>query len=489
MPCAVFAEMNIYFLGICGTAMGNAAILLRGLGHIVWGSDVSIYPPMSTVLEQAGIEILQGFEVQPLRDRRPDLIVVGNAVSRGNPVVEWLLEHPELRRVSLPELLSDFVLNRRSNIVVTGTHGKTTTSSLTAFLLREQGKCPGWFIGGVPRDLPCGAENGQLEDPFVIEGDEYDSAFFDKRSKFIHYCPRIVIANNLEMDHADIFRDEIDIQRTFSHLFRLIPASGFLLVNGDDPLLMALLPVSWTQVITVGVGAHNDLQIVEYQEDSTSTQFSLRWKGDPWCPKITWSLSGIFNVRNVAMAALATSLSLSPLLPPKPIQLSGLAHFKGVRRRQELLLNTAQVKIIEDFGHHPTAIRQTLEGLRLRYPNVSLVAALEPRSNTACTNRFQSAFIEALAIADDVYLAPVHRASRMDPSLRLDTVAMVDALQAREIRAMATASFESLQDALTERLLSNHPNGTVLCCFSNGAFGGILSKLVEATCSALPDHR
>src|SRR5690606_18604369 len=214
--------MQIYFMGICGTAMGNAALLARAAGHEVLGADTGVYPPMSTVLTEAGIELHEGYDAARLRRLAPDLVVIGNAMSRGNPEVEWLLDTRELRFVSLPALLHDTVLATRKNIVVCGTHGKTTTTALTAFLLRENGRDPGFLIGGVPLDPPTGNHLGAAADPFVIEGDEYDSAFFDKRSKFIHYAPHVAVLNNLEFDHADIFRDLADVQRTFSHLTRIV---------------------------------------------------------------------------------------------------------------------------------------------------------------------------------------------------------------------------------------------------------------------------
>lgn len=218
-------------MGICGTAMGNAALLLRQAGHEVLGADTGIYPPMSTVLREAGVTIHEGYDPERLRQLAPDLVVIGNAMSRGNPEVEWLLDTRAIPFASLPQLLHDLVLRTRRNIVVAGTHGKTTTTSLAAFLLREAKTDPGWLIGGVPLDPPTGTNLGAAGGPFAIEGDEYDSAFFDKRSKFIHYAPRIAVLNNLEFDHADIFRDLADIQRTFSHLVRIVPRSGYVVMN------------------------------------------------------------------------------------------------------------------------------------------------------------------------------------------------------------------------------------------------------------------
>jgi UDP-N-acetylmuramate: L-alanyl-gamma-D-glutamyl-meso-diaminopimelate ligase len=233
-------SMRVFFIGVCGTAMGNAAVLLKKMGHDVAGSDAGVYPPMSDVLESAGIDLFEGFAEQEMLDWRPDRVVVGNAVSRGNPQVEYLLRTREIEFVSLPQLIGEDLIGNRPAVVVAGTHGKTTTTALTSFALSQVGMDPGYLIGGVPLDLPSGNELGAETSPFVIEGDEYDSAFFDKRSKFIHYRPKVLILNNLEFDHGDIFRDLEDISRSFSHLLRIVPSDGFVVCNGDDPHLKAL---------------------------------------------------------------------------------------------------------------------------------------------------------------------------------------------------------------------------------------------------------
>src|SRR5688500_18029715 len=273
---------RIYFMGICGTAMGNAALLARAAGHEVLGADSGIYPPMSTVLAEAGITLHEGYDPTRLEKIAPDLVVVGNAMSRGNAEVEWLLETRAFAFTSLPAMLNDFVLKRRRNLVICGTHGKTTTTALTAFLLREAGQDPGFLIGGVPQDPPMGAQLGNPRDPFVIEGDEYDSAFFDKRSKFIHYAPHIAVLNNLEFDHADIFRDLADVQRTFTHLVRIVPRNGAVVLNGDDTNFSALGAMSWTRVVRVGLDETNDVRIAGFAETPGGAEFRLSWKGREW---------------------------------------------------------------------------------------------------------------------------------------------------------------------------------------------------------------
>lgn len=462
--------MRIYFMGICGTAMGNAALLVKEQGHEVLGCDAGIYPPMSDVLADAGIEVLEGFDADRLAALKPDQVVVGNAMSRGNPEVEWLLDQSEVAYISLPELFHDTVLPQRCPVVITGTHGKTTTSTLTAYLLERSGAKPGWLIGGVPNDLPGGAWLGEGK-PFVIEGDEYDSAFFDKRSKFIHYRPQVAVLNNLEFDHADIFRNLEDVQRTFRHFLRIIPASGYALVNGDDANITALLPASWTQVISVGVGGGNDLVIGNFQDAPEGAQFDLVWKGELWS-QVSWPMHGLFNARNAAMASLAAALA-SGCADPRKFDLAALAEFKGVRRRQDVLHSDERWTVLEDFAHHPTAVAGAIEALRAAYPDQRMTVCFEPRSNTATSSRFQAEFQVALANADRVYFGAVHRAERMRPEERLDTVAMAKALP-------DAAAFDQNAALLGElRANISVEAGGLIVFFTNGSFDGLPKALVE----------
>ena len=465
--------MRIYFMGICGTAMGNAALLVREQGHEVCGSDTGVYPPMSDVLADAGIEVFDGYDADRLAKLQPDRVIVGNVISRGNVEVEWLLNQSEVEFISLPQLFHDTVLIKRCPVVITGTHGKTTTSSLTAFLLSESGIDPGWLIGGVPRDLPSGAKLGS-DKPFVLEGDEYDTAFFDKRSKFIHYRPQIAVLNNLEFDHADIFRDLQDVQRSFQHFLRIIPSKGFAIINGDDANIEALLPAPWTQVITVGTGSGNDLLIADFKDGKDGASFDLIWKGTQWT-RIEWSLHGLFNARNAAMAGLAAALA-SNLESPVDFDLSVLSRFKGVQRRQDVLYSDKRCVVLEDFGHHPTAIAGTLEGIRAAYQDRELIAVFEPRSNTSCTSIFQEAFTEALALADRVYIGAVHRAEKIATDQRLDTQKMASVLSGKGCAAMAFDSNESLMEEL--RIQAPMMDGAVLLFFTNGSFDGVQHKVV-----------
>ncbi len=464
-------------MGVCGTAMGNAALLARAAGHEVIGADSGVYPPMSTVLAEAGITLHEGYDPVRLESLAPELVVVGNAMSRGNPEVEWLLDTRAIPFVSLPAFLYDAVLGVRKNIVVAGTHGKTTTTALTAFLLRANGRDPGFLIGGVPLDPPVGNHLGTRDDPFVIEGDEYDSAFFDKRSKFIHYAPHIAVLNNLEFDHADIFRDVADVQRTFLHLTRIVPRNGWIVLNGDDGNLKALGPLAWTRVVRVGLDDHNDLRIAGFKETADGASFRLVWQGRPWT-EVKWSLPGIFNARNAAMASLAAGLALFPDDPTK-LDVSALAKFRGVKRRQELLVNTPKLKVIEDFGHHPTALAETLQSFRARFPGHIIHAAFEPRSNTSRTKIMQAAFTRALAFADDVYFGAISRPEKIKPEDRFDTEAVIQHLATQGVDAYTAPTHAGLLEIIAENTASETERPQVVVFFTNGSFDGIISKFVK----------
>jgi UDP-N-acetylmuramate: L-alanyl-gamma-D-glutamyl-meso-diaminopimelate ligase len=500
--------MRIYFMGICGTAMGNAALLARAAGHEVLGADSGVYPPMSTVLAQAGIALHEGYDAVRLAQLAPDLVVIGNAMSRGNPEVEWLLDTRALPFTSLPALLHDTVLRSRHNIVVCGTHGKTTTTALTAFLLRANGRDPGFLIGGVPQDPPVGAHLGAAGDPFVIEGDEYDSAFFDKRSKFIHYAPRVAVLNNLEFDHADIFRDLADVQRTFAHLTRIVPRNGFVVLNGDDANLAALGPLPWTRVVRVGTGEGNDTRIADFSETADGASFRLLWRGQPWA-EVKWAQPGLFNARNAAMAATAAALAVeverdvSGALGSQVandgkarrdvalhlFKLDALANFRGVKRRQEILLRTPGLTVIEDFGHHPTALAETLESFRARFPGATLTAVFEPRSNTARTKALQAGFLRALALADEVYLGAVSRAEKLAEAERFDAEAVAVQLQTQGVTARWFPTNGGLLQELCTRTLPavslskplvSSARPRVVAFFTNGSFDGIIPRYVTA---------
>jgi UDP-N-acetylmuramate: L-alanyl-gamma-D-glutamyl-meso-diaminopimelate ligase len=470
--------MRLYFMGICGTAMGNAALLARSAGHEVSGSDTDVYPPMSVVLAEAGIAVTEGYDAARLERLKPDLVVVGNALSRGNPEVEWLLETRALPFTSLPAMLHDFVLRGRRSVVIAGTHGKTTTTALAAFLLRENGRDPGFLIGGVPLDPPTGTRLGAARDPFVIEGDEYDSAFFDKRSKFIHYAPQIAVLNNLEFDHADIFRDLADVQRTFTHFVRLVPRNGCVVLNGDDANLAALGPMPWTRVIRVGTGEGNDVRIGDFKETAGGAEFTLSWGGAPW-GRVRWTLPGLYNARNAAMAATAAGLALGSA-DPLALRLDSLARFRGVRRRQEVVASVPGLTVVEDFGHHPTALAETLRSFRARFPGAALTAVFEPRSNTARIRALQDDFERALGQADEVYLGPVSRPEKLAEDARFDPAAVVRHLTAQGRTAHAFPDNAALFERLAADTLPAGPRARVVVFFSNGSFDGIIPRYAAA---------
>lgn len=470
--------MRIYFLGICGTGMGNVALLMRDLGHEVFGADQHVYPPMSTVLEEKGILIDEGYSIEKLHQACPNIVVIGNAISRGNPVVEYLMATRSYAFCSLPELMSQEILKKRSNIVVTGTHGKTTTTAMTAFLLSQLGYDPGYLIGGVPQSLPSGAHIGSETSPFVIEGDEYDTAFFDKRSKFIHYLPYILIINNIEFDHADIFRDLIDVQRTFSHVTRIVPKSGFILANGDDNNITPLLNnTNWTNIIKVGTGENNHLIIRDYTDTPQGSEFKLQWH-EGGEQSVALQVPGLFNARNAAMAALSAALIEAPH-NPMSVDFSSLARYQGVKRRQECIYNDEFTTIIDDFAHHPTAIAGTLTALKAKYPDHELVACFEPRSNTSCRKIHQEELIEALSIADNILLAPVHRPHLYSEEDRLDIKFITEKLNSSKKESHYFNNTDELSNKLESLILS--PKKKVVCLLTNGNSLFNRQKLLQLT--------
>ena len=478
--------MRVFFIGVCGTAMGNAAVLLKKMGHEVAGSDNGVYPPMSDVLKSAGVDLFEGYAENEMLNWQPDRVVVGNAVSRGNSQVEYLLRSRKIPFVSLPQLIGEDLIANRPAVVVAGTHGKTTTTSLTSFALAQAGVTPGYLIGGVPLDLPSGNELGTDSSPFVIEGDEYDSAFFDKRSKFIHYRPKILILNNLEFDHGDIFRDLLDISRSFSHLLRIVPSDGYVLINGDDPNLKELSDEPWTSTINVGLSEGNGLQITEFSEDSKGSRFGLVWKGNK-VMQIDWQMHGLFNARNLAMATLASVLmqnieSGERMNNPdfNPFAFATLPDFSsctGVKRRQEILHESEKLIILSDFAHHPTAITGAIESLRARWPDREIIACFEPRSNTAVTNIFESRFVEALALADVALLGAIYRAEKIPPENRIDPQNMI--IRINELGKKGHA-FESNQNLERFLMSSEFSNPSLVVFFSNGSFDGVIDRFTDS---------
>jgi len=398
--------------------MASVAAALKERGIAISGSDSGIYPPMSTFLEERGMEAKPFAEANLAH--KPDLIVIGNAISRGNPEAEFALEQ-KLDYCSLPELLKHQFLRGKRSLVVTGTHGKTTTASLLAWLLEHNGLNPGYLIGGIPNNLGQGARFTD-SDWFVIEGDEYDTAFFDKRSKFVHYLPEAVVINNLEFDHADIFGSLAEIQTSFQRLINIIPRNGLLLANGDDANLEPLLGIGHCPVRRFGLGDHCDERAGDLAYNSNGSEFRL---GDT---TFRIPMSGELNVRN-ALAAL--SLARYAGLSDGQIQ-SGFDTFKGIRRRMEIRGEAGGVTVIDDFAHHPTAIRETLKALGQRFPDRRIWAIFEPRSNTTRRNHFQSELAEALRLAKRVVVAG--RKARTNPRRRTTRPGQADGRHPRHRR-------------------------------------------------------
>jgi UDP-N-acetylmuramate: L-alanyl-gamma-D-glutamyl-meso-diaminopimelate ligase len=457
-------DKHLYFMGICGTAMGSVAAAFRDAGYRVTGSDTQVYDPMKSFLEGRGISILDGYKAENLPDD-VDLYVIGNAQSRGNPEVEEVLRR-KLHYVSLPELLREQILRGKRNLVVTGTHGKTTTSSLLAWILESAGRKPNFIIGGIPENLGQGARiTGS--DLTVLEGDEYDSAFFDKRSKFIHYLPELVIVNNLEFDHADIFDNLDAVKKTFGHLVRLVPENGIVLLNGDDANALEVFEKQGhSPMKRVGIGAACEARITEIDYRADGTAFALEGE------RYEMGMNGEYNVRNAAMAITAARFVG---VAPETIR-EAVAAFRSVKRRQEVRGVTARgITIVDDFGHHPTAIREAIAGMRKRFDGARLWAVFEPRSNTTRRRVFQEALPEALGQADGVCLAAVARADKLAEEERLDTDLLMKTLRDQGLPAF----YEPDADAIVTRLEAEARDGDVIIVFSNGGFGGIHEKLLQ----------
>jgi UDP-N-acetylmuramate: L-alanyl-gamma-D-glutamyl-meso-diaminopimelate ligase len=450
-----------HFLGICGTAMGAVAAMLKDEGYTVTGSDEHVYPPMSTFLADKGIAIQAGYRPENL-PKEDVILVVGNTIKRGNPELEAALEAKRFY-LSLPETLKTYFLRGTHNLVVTGTHGKTTTTSLMAWIFEYAGKKPSYLIGGLPKNLPQGCVK-QAGTHWILEGDEYDTAFFDKRSKFLHYLPELVIINNLEFDHADIFDNLAAVQKTFSHLIRIVPRNGMVLVNADEPAALAVTKDSPAPILEVGFSENAAVRILDLQAHGEKQTFRLL------NTEFTLAMSGTFNVRNAAMAIAAAHFYQIPLATIA----SAVAEFRGVKRRQEKRGEANGVTVIDDFGHHPTAMRETLRGMRHQYPRQRLWALFEPRSNTTRRAVFQQDLPAALGEADGVFVAQVAALDQIPAAERLHPEQVVADIAARGIPAY----YEPDADAIVARLKPLLLPGDVVIVFSNGGFGGIHQKLL-----------
>ena len=468
--------MHIHILGICGTFMGSLALLARSLGHRVTGCDANVYPPMSTQLEQSGIELIQGFDPEQLK-LEPDLVIVGNAMSRGNPVVEALLDS-NLPYTSGPQWLREHVLQDKWVLAVAGTHGKTTTSSMLAWILEYAGMSPGFLIGGIPKNFTESARLG--ETPFfVVEADEYDSAFFDKRSKFVHYRARTLTLNNLEYDHADIFPDLAAIQRQFHHVVRTVPQNGLIVVPQNNPALDEVLAQGcWTPVTRVALSESIEPGVDDGEPGSDwlarplksdGSRFEL-WHQGQMSGTVDWSMTGDHNVYNaLAAAAAAHNVGVAP-----EVSAEALSSFEGVKRRMECIATMGGVKVYDDFAHHPSAIQSTLAGLRRQVGEQKIIAMIEPRSNTMRLGMHKKELGQACINADFVMW---YEPAAMNWSMQV-------VADDSPVPAVCEDSIEDMLDTLGKHLEQD----CHIVIMSNGSFGGIHALVVDKVKQVLQEQ-
>jgi len=451
--------MHLHILGICGTFMGGIAAIAKQMGFRVSGCDANVYPPMSTQLEQLGIELKSGYLVEHLDDE-PDLVIVGNAMARGNPMVEYVLDR-KIPYTSGPQWLLENVLKDRWVLAVSGTHGKTTTSSMLTWILQYAGMEPGFLIGGVPQNFDCSARLGNAPF-FVIEADEYDTAFFDKRSKFVHYRPNTLVINNMEFDHADIFHDLSDIQRQFHHLIRMVPSNGLVLSPKNTPAITETLAMGcWTPT---EYSVDNEDKLSGWHAEKCivdGSEFIVSFKGDVQ-GRVNWALIGDFNIDNGLMAIAAARHAGVP----SAVAIEALASFVNTKRRLELKGEVNKVRVFDDFAHHPTAIAKTLAGVRANVGNRRVIAILEPRSNTMKSGVHKDTLAKSLADADMVF---VYQGEQVQWS--------VDALIADCEQPCFVGQNIS---QMVNDIVAKAQAGDTLVVMSNGSFGGIHEKLLSA---------
>ena len=485
--------MKVHFIGICGTGMGAVAELLKSAGHEVRGSDEQVYPPMSTQLASAGIALYEGFAAKNL-DWGPEVVVVGN-VCRKDHIEVLEAQARGLRLASFPSILEELLLKDqkppRSTLVVAGTHGKTTTTALAAWVLKQAGRDPGFMVGGVPLNMGHGSALGS--GPFVLEGDEYDTAFFDKKSKFLHYCPKFAIVTAIELDHVDIFSDLDAIKASFREFVGLLPKEGALLVGANSPAAIEVATAACCSVERYGVGANLPREI-EWRAEITGTRPGGRTLFDVYhrglrIGEFDIGLPGQYNLENaLAVIGALVHLGLSPAEIARGIRL-----FAGVKRRQELRGVAQGVAVVDDFAHHPTAVRETLRGLRGRHGSGRLFAVMEPRSATSRTAVFQGEFADALALADEVIIGAVHMPDKAPPGNRLDVEQLAADVRKHGVPAKALPNITQIAEHLAGRAAA----GDTVVVMSSGSFGGLHDLLlrrlgdgvVQGTAEDLPGVR
>jgi UDP-N-acetylmuramate: L-alanyl-gamma-D-glutamyl-meso-diaminopimelate ligase len=463
---------HVHLIGICGTAMASLAGLLKQRGFHVSGSDAAAYPPMSDLLRAMQIAVSEPYSEKNLQPR-PDLVVVGNAISRGNLELEHILDHRIPFR-SMPQVLHENFLRGREPIVVAGTHGKTTTTSMLAWIFQVAGKNPSFLIGGVAENFGTSFALKQSKH-FILEGDEYDTAFFDKGPKFLHYFPDSVILTSVEFDHADIYKDLDAVKTAFRRLVNLIPRSGYLVAYDNSQNVDECIARAFCKVERYGMREGSTWHVRNLKFASTETSWTLEREGRNWA-ELRMSLAGEYNVLNATAAA---AMAARYEIPPQVVT-EALASFKSVKRRLEVKAEVAGITIIDDFAHHPTAIGETLKALRTRYQNRRLWVILEPRSNTLRRNVFFHELAESLAHADEIVVATVFKAEAIPETERLSTAKLVKELKKAGHRARECQD----ADAIVESVAPELREGDVVAILSNGGFGGIYEKLPTRLASA-----
>jgi len=460
-------RQKIYLIGICGTAMASLAGMLREKGYAVSGSDSDVYPPMSDFLARLEIPVFKGFNAENIQKTKPDLVVIGNALSRGNVEIEYVLDSG-LRYASMAETVKELFIRGRQSIVVAGTHGKTTTTAMLAWILEVAGRKPSFLVGGIAENF---GSSFQVRDgpDFVIEGDEYDTAFFDKGPKFLHYLPRIVLLKNIEFDHADIYADLEAIKTAFRRLINIVPRSGLIVAGIDSPVVTELIPAAFSRVATAGLGT-GEWQAVNIKTTADGMDFEIL-RSDSNTGSFAIPLPGTFNVQN-ALGAIIVARDLG--IPDEVIR-RALSTFKSVKRRLEIRGEVNGIVVYDDFAHHPTAVQETLRAVRERHPHARVWAVFEPRSQTCRRKIFEPAFIQSFDPADVILIARVYGASHLAPAETLSPDRVAEGIRARGKRAFTFASTEEIVSFVA----SEARPGDQVVIMSNGGFDNIHVKLLE----------
>ena len=458
---------NYYLIGICGTAMASLAGMLKASGYQVSGSDSDVYPPMSLYLDQLGIRVYNGYNGDNLLDAKPDIVVIGNAVSRGNPEVEQVLDSG-IRYQSMAETVKELFIRGKNSIVVSGTHGKTTTTAMISWVLQEAGRKPSFLVGGIAENF--GGSFQLAKGPeFVIEGDEYDTAFFDKGPKFLHYLPQILLVKNIEYDHADIYPDIESLKVAFRRVINIVPRSGLIIAGVDSPIVRELIPAAFSRVAEVGI-EHGDWRARDIAPSGEGMGFRIFHK-DVHVGDFAIPMLGTFNVQN-ALGVIVTGKELG--IENDTIQ-KGLSTFKSVKRRLELCGEVERIRVYDDFAHHPTAVLETLRAIRERYPTDRIWAVFEPRSQTSRRKVFEQEFIKSFDPADNVVFARVFGSSKLPPDELLSPDAVVQGVR---LRGKSAETFDTTEE-IVDYISRNATPGDQVVVMSNGGFDGIHRKLLE----------